>query len=335
MAQIQKGETFSNGQQVDGTRLNNLVDASVLLVGAIAEQTSITANTLEATDSTIVNDAGVIKKATIGDILNSNLNTTFNVSTAETNVASAINGKTNKDINVTPNDGVAVTNKSFNSVDGITAVVTSTAHGLENNMLLDVTASNAVYTGQHFITVLTVDTFSFVIRQTTPVSASGTLSYTKKGSVKVVGNTSISGSSSVAGNLVVAGTASVAGVLTAPTATVGTNTTQVATTEYVRKDNQVKAWASYSAYGPTIYGSYGVSSITWQSTGITRLNFTTALVDNNYCVGISTYHTVSVTYRVHPQLWGGNTNAGVNVGTFESHTNSFFDSVLINASVLR
>ena len=95
MAQISKGDTFVDGQQVTGARLNQLVDSSVLLVGAITDQPSITANTLEATDSTIVNDAGVLKEATIGDILNSNLPIT----------TSSITGGAGVDITVTPAAG--------------------------------------------------------------------------------------------------------------------------------------------------------------------------------------------------------------------------------------
>lgn len=95
MAQISKGDTFVDGQQVTGARLNQLVDSSMLLVGAIADQPSITANTLEATDSTIVNDAGTLKEATIGDILNSNLP----IST------SSITGGAGVDITVTPASG--------------------------------------------------------------------------------------------------------------------------------------------------------------------------------------------------------------------------------------
>lgn len=98
MAQISKGDTFVDGQQVTGARLNQLVDSSVLLVGAITDQPNITANTLEATDSTIVNDAGVLKEATIGDILNSNLP----IST------SSVTGGTGVDIVITPAAGQKV-----------------------------------------------------------------------------------------------------------------------------------------------------------------------------------------------------------------------------------
>lgn len=92
MAQISKGDTFTNGEQVTGSRLNQLVDSAVLLVGAITDQPSITANTLEATDTTIVNDAGTLKEATIGDILNSNLPIT----------TSSVTGGAGVDIVITP-----------------------------------------------------------------------------------------------------------------------------------------------------------------------------------------------------------------------------------------
>ncbi|CAB4144001.1 hypothetical protein UFOVP460_12 [uncultured Caudovirales phage] len=95
MAQISKGDTFTNGEQVTGSRLNQLVDGSSLLVGAITDQPSITANTLQSTDSTIVNDAGVLKEATIGDFLNSNLPIT----------TSSITGVTGVDIVVAPAAG--------------------------------------------------------------------------------------------------------------------------------------------------------------------------------------------------------------------------------------
>jgi hypothetical protein len=126
MAQISKGDTFTNGEQVTGARLNQLVDSATLLVGAITDQPNITAGTLEATDSTIVNDSGTLKEATIGDILGSNLPI----------VTSSITGGAGVDITVTP----AATKKfdvagafeadSINSVGAITvggaATITST-----------------------------------------------------------------------------------------------------------------------------------------------------------------------------------------------------------------
>lgn len=110
MAQISKGDTFVDGEQVTGTRLNQLVDSAQLLVGAITDQPSITANTLEATDSTIVNDSGTLKEATIGDILNSNLPIT----------TSSITGGAGADIVVTPAAGQKVDIAGNAEVDDLT-----------------------------------------------------------------------------------------------------------------------------------------------------------------------------------------------------------------------
>ena len=92
MGQILKGDTFNNGEQVTGSRLNQLVDSATLLVGSISEQVSMTANTLEATDSILVNDSGSLKKATVGDVLNSNLGIT----------TSSVTGGAGVDIVITP-----------------------------------------------------------------------------------------------------------------------------------------------------------------------------------------------------------------------------------------
>lgn len=119
MAQISKGDTFVDGQQVTGARLNQLVDSSTLLVGAITDQPSITANTLEATDSTIVNDAGVLKEATIGDILNSNLPIT----------TSAITGGTGVDLTLTPAAGQKVDIVGNAEVDDLTVTDDLTVSG--------------------------------------------------------------------------------------------------------------------------------------------------------------------------------------------------------------
>lgn len=125
MAQISKGDTFADSQQLTATRLNQLVDSAQLLVGAITEQPSITANTLEATDSTIVNDAGSLKEATIGDILNSNLAIT----------TSEVNGGTGVDMIVTPDAGKklmiigAFEADSMNSVGALTVGGNATVTG--------------------------------------------------------------------------------------------------------------------------------------------------------------------------------------------------------------
>ena len=60
MAQFSKGDTFVDGQQVTGARLNQLVDSAVLLIGAITEQTTMAANDVSSTDGLLINDGGVL-----------------------------------------------------------------------------------------------------------------------------------------------------------------------------------------------------------------------------------------------------------------------------------
>ena len=141
MAQISKGDTFTNGEQVTGARLNQLVDSSTLLVGAITDQPSITANTLEATDTTIVNDAGTLKEATIGDILNSNLPIT-----ASSVTTSAINGVTGANIAVAPASG-----QKFDVNGAFESTTSNTTGNSTIGGTLEVTG-NTTLTGNLFVT---------------------------------------------------------------------------------------------------------------------------------------------------------------------------------------
>lgn len=187
MPQIQKGTTYSAiNNQVNFTNLNNLVDASVLLVGAISEQPLITANTLASTDEFIVNDAGVLKRTTVSDILNSSLNATLGVAQATSVTTNAINTLTGDDLQLTATDKAIVTSKAFSSGDGINVTVFSTAHGLLANAIVLVSATVAEYSGTFRIASVATDSFVYVLN-TTATPTSGTCSYTKKASVNVNG----------------------------------------------------------------------------------------------------------------------------------------------------
>ena len=75
MAQIQKGDTFADGQQVTGARLNQLIDSATILPNIITDQTNLTANTVETGDSILLYDlsATALREATASDLLNSNI----------------------------------------------------------------------------------------------------------------------------------------------------------------------------------------------------------------------------------------------------------------------
>lgn len=66
MAQLNKGTTYSTGDQVTAANLNALVDSATLQPGAITEQLS--ASSLTTSDSTLLSQAGGIRKATLGQL---------------------------------------------------------------------------------------------------------------------------------------------------------------------------------------------------------------------------------------------------------------------------
>ena len=193
MAQLSKGDTFADTQQLTATRLNQLVDSATLLVGAITDQTAITANTLEATDTTIVSDAGVLKKATVGDFFGSGIPI----------VSATLTSTANKDITITPNDGVIVTGSTYISTDGLTVTVTTlVAHGLLVNNVVLISAAGTGYNGTFRISAVTSLTFQYVMPLLTAATATPTATacnYTRKASSLIAGNEVVNGNQFVTG----------------------------------------------------------------------------------------------------------------------------------------
>jgi hypothetical protein len=185
MAQISKGETFADSQQLTATRLNQLVDSAQILVGAIADQPSITANTLDASDTTIINDSGTLKKATIGDILNSGITVT----------TPTINATANSDLIVTPYDATAVVGSNYTSDNGLTVTVTAlTAHGLAVNNVVLISGAGVGYNGLFKITAVTTLTFTYVMyTAATPTASPTACTYVRKATEIVNGNVLASG----------------------------------------------------------------------------------------------------------------------------------------------
>ena len=74
MAQIQKGDTFADGQLVTAARLNALLDSAILNPNAITDQTQVSGGDIDNGDYLLVYDvsATALKKAYVTDILNSN-----------------------------------------------------------------------------------------------------------------------------------------------------------------------------------------------------------------------------------------------------------------------
>ena len=203
MTQLLKGDTFADGQQVTGARLNQLLDSAQLLVGSITEQTALAAGTVEAADQLNINDnsASALRKATVGDILGSNIPV----------VTSAITAGNGNDITTTPNDATAVGSNSYTSADGLTVVVTTTAaHGLSVGQVVLISGAATGYNGTFRLTVAAGSSFTYVMA-TAATAGSGTLTYTKKGTEKITGNLAVTGSVFVDGKANIGGELNVAG----------------------------------------------------------------------------------------------------------------------------
>lgn len=216
MAQIQPPAVFTSGQILTASGLNAHVSSAVLLPGAITDQVDITANTVAATDSLVIHDlsATALREATVSDLLNSGIPVTATTVNATDSVTTdEVKSQANKDIDVIPYAGVAVTGKTFTSGDGITTTISSTAHGLIAGQVISVTASNTAYSGTFRITSVTTDNIVYTLPAAI-AAGSGTCSYTKLASVKVTGNEIVTGNVYVDGNLVTTGTISSTGTTT-------------------------------------------------------------------------------------------------------------------------
>jgi hypothetical protein len=83
MAQIQKGQTFADGDLVTGVKLNNIVDNASLNPEAITDQTPVSGYDVQGSDYVLIydNSATALRKASIADILNSSSGNTIRTTT--------------------------------------------------------------------------------------------------------------------------------------------------------------------------------------------------------------------------------------------------------------
>ena len=218
--QINQGETFLNGQQVDGLRLTNHVKNAFLLKGAITEQVQIESPILASDDKFLVVDtsASTLRQVNASSLVQSNLPVIASLVTSSNYTA-----QPNQDLSITANNGTIVSGKAFTSVDGINVTITSVAHGLLVNQIITVTASVGAYSGKYKITSQTVDTIVYAL----PVAvtpSSGTCNYIKEATVftsgqfvsghqYVVGNSEITGNQKVTGSVDFVGDVNITGTM--------------------------------------------------------------------------------------------------------------------------
>ena len=203
MAQISRGDTFNNGEQVTGGRLNQLVDSATLLNGSITEQDPIAGGIVDASDYICVSDTSVgsLRKTTVSSLFNADIPV----------VTSSVTAGSSKDVTITPNDAAVVNGSAYTSSDGLTVVVTTASpHGLAVGQVVLINSAAVGYNGTFAITVVTTNTFTYVMT-TAATAGSGTLNYIKKGTQKVSGNQLVTGNSYTSGESNVGGAFKVGG----------------------------------------------------------------------------------------------------------------------------
>ena len=190
MAQIKRGDTFVDGQQVTGDRLNNHINNASLDDDAIIGQTSLSAYTVAVGDSFLIHDLSAtspptkLRKITVDGFLRSPLNCSFNLT------AQPI-----KDITLTPISGNTVTLKTISptTVGELTTVkIVSAGHGLLAGQVILVTAGPTDFNGTWEIDSVTPDEINYKLFVKS-VQTSGTCSYVKTPSVLSASNLSITG----------------------------------------------------------------------------------------------------------------------------------------------
>jgi hypothetical protein len=248
MSDLNRTQTFEDGDLVTASKLKNLIDQTTINPTFISGKDELVASGLDkATDTVLIHDfsTGSLKKVKIEELLVVPVSlpvldaTDGNIETLTTSV---IDGQANKGLLITPNDGQTVSGVTWVSSDGLTVTVTSTAHGLTTGAVLIITASNTAYSADTAITVTSVDQFTYTLAATNParVASAGTISYYQKAYVVINGRLVVAGKAvlpelKVTGNLESTGTATL-GAATVTSLLIGGKTPMTT------QDNQIRIY---------------------------------------------------------------------------------------------
>jgi len=223
-------------------------------------------------------------------------------------------------------DGVTATTAELNILDGVTATTA------EINILDGVTATAAEINKLDGLTATTAE-LNFVDGVTSAIQ------------------TQLNAKAALA-------SPALTGTPTAPTAAAATDTTQIATTAFVRDaiPNVLnasgsaplygcRAWVNFNGTGTVaIRASGNVSSITDNGAGDYTVNFTTALPDANYCTQCTTYpkttaNNINYAIGLHTTNLAGapttKTTSAVRIFMSASNISAGFDMADVNVAIFR
>lgn len=291
MPQINAGYVYSDGMQVNATNLNALVSSATMGSQSITQQSAITDGIVATDDVIAIYDTSTtnLKKATIGNVLGSNLP----VSTV------AITG--NNDITVTPADGTAVTLKAYASIDGITTTVTSTAHGLTTGQVVTISsASNVSYNGTYKITVTGVDTFTYLIS-----SVIGALSGTGTSvNTTTTGTVTSNAHGLTTGMLIKIQVYNSTGVLISAYTSTSVSVTVTGLNTFTYLYTTTTASSGNSVVWQTLTPLPSTGTLTYQRKGVEKVVGSRITTGNNYTDGTVLANAINVTNSV---IAGGST----------------------------
>ena len=183
---------------------------------------------------------------------------------------------------------------------------------------------------------------SVIINGDTGITTPGV---TDTGTLSVTGVTTLTGGLNAAlpvlsgGTGVTTKTGTGAVVLgTSPTLTTPTfDSASLATISGTAPLYMCRAWVNFNGTGtPAIRASGNVSSITDNGTGDFTINFTTAMVDANYCtVGTCVFDFNNQGQIISNANTGGQTTSGVRIGVRFAATSAFNDTTGNAVSIFR
>jgi len=352
MAKFNTGQSFTDGDQVTGAKLNNIVGLLDIYSGLIADQTAIAA-TVSTADLLLIADtdagsSGAANKVTIQKLLNDTLTggTFTNANIAEQLTYGTATGNRTVSTSATITTGT-IPNLTAGTTTSTAATITNGT--ITTGLIPTLTAGTTTGTAGIFTsgTVTTLNSTSGTV-----ATLNSTTSTITNLSTTLAGDFTISQGT---GTLATSGaTAGTYGSVTAipfitvdakgriTSATTGTFSTTPAdgsitfaklSTSATEADNvakrTAKAWVNFNGTGTVaIRDDFNVSSITDNNIGDYTINFSTALSSASYCVtGCATHDFAAYTSVVMIDR----DNSGMQAGTCRINLMNYTGSAYVDA----
>lgn len=266
MAQLQRGDTFADGQLVTGDRLNKLVDDAIILPPAINGRTELTQGNIQGNEEVLIYDplSGALRKAQVQNLIRSGV-------AIETNyIEGAQYGGATGQLLVVTLEGLSINNgDTSNANSGIS--ITSTGGNIS------ITATNSGY--GHGNGQITITSGSSGIAFNT--TGTGNIVFNNTNSIKLpVGTTAQRSATPAAGEIRYNSTTADVEFYNGAAWTTATQTQKIAVIDLILTDNTlytyptVNSWASVPLNRLTETAPFVVNSAAFTGSGTSNSNIT-------------------------------------------------------------